>query len=555
MIAADWWNPVTWLQTVGGFFQGAYSAGGAVLNVLGGVLTILTQFFRFFFDTGHFISDAVNWITNTIFPPELQTWFLGTVSSPGNQANSTQIYESLYRGMAAPALMIAAVAAAGRIIRALADHRTGAMDTTLSVIPRFLIAVAVIGVPGTSVSLGYAAIVWAINASVAVAGAVVGMILNTSFLSTMTPGEGWFSHVLAVLAATSHDMVAVVLGGIPLLILILYAAFLMVVRTVMLGFCVVTAPLCFATAVFDSNNRFFHWWLDLLGSVLLTPLVLGIAIALSLTLASHVVSSLVVGPLLAMVIMGGCTGPSDWRYPAVSSTSSLFVLVAIAGPSQSKRFGITRPDVFPDRVGPITRTLVSLWVTSLRRRWVPTKKTPTRPRWGRMSRRSAPRAQCAVRTMRRCTRRPGVWPFARCRMPKAKPHAITTITADVTQNTEPDTGLLGSTSIHHRYAPPSEPTRRSDSSRIKEVERRRARSPTRHERGSCEDRPRAEPERDECDCRTNVTPCLDSVWVGCGHWHAHFRARVWTRPGQWQLQRLCRGAARAIQQWLTPRLR
>ena len=305
MLAADWWNPVTWLQTVGGFFQGAYSAGGAVLNVLGGVLTILTQFFRFFFDTGHFIADAVNWITTTIFPPELQTWFLGTVSTPGNQVDSTQIYESLYRGMAAPALMIAAVAAAGRIIRALADHRTGAMETTLSVIPRFLIAVAVIGVPGTSVSLGYTAIVWAINASIAVAGAIVGMILNTSFLSTMKPGEGWFSHVLSVLAISSHDMVAVVLGGIPLLILVLYAAFLMVVRTVMLGFCVVTAPLCFATAVFDSNNRFFHWWLDLLGSVLLTPLVLGIAIALSLTLASHVVSSLVVGPLLAMVVMGG----------------------------------------------------------------------------------------------------------------------------------------------------------------------------------------------------------------------------------------------------------
>src|SRR5579863_4419008 len=154
VIAADWWNPVTWIETVGGFFHGAYNAGGAVLNVLGGVLTILTQFFRFFFDTGHFIADAVNWITNTIFPAELQTWFLGTVSSPGSHADSTQIYESLYRGMAAPALMIAAVAAAGRIVRALADHRTGALDTTLSVLPRFLIAAAVIGVPGTSVSLG-----------------------------------------------------------------------------------------------------------------------------------------------------------------------------------------------------------------------------------------------------------------------------------------------------------------------------------------------------------------------------------------------------------------
>jgi hypothetical protein len=100
-------------------------------------------------------------------------------------------------------------------------------------------------------------------------------------------------------------LVAVVVGGAPLLILVLYAAFLMVVRTVMLGFCVVSAPLCLATAVFDANNRFFHWWLDLLGSVLLTPLVLGMAIALSLTLASHVVVAFAIGPLLAVVIMCG----------------------------------------------------------------------------------------------------------------------------------------------------------------------------------------------------------------------------------------------------------
>jgi hypothetical protein len=305
LIAAGWWDPVTWLQNVAGFFQGAYNASGAVLNVLGGVLTILTQFFRFFFDTGHFIADAVNWVTNTIFPPELQTWFLGTVGAPGRQAASTQVYASLFQGMAAPALMIAGVAAAGRIVRALADHRTGAMETVLSVLPRFLIAVALIGVPGTSLSLGYSAIVWAINASVAVAGAVVGLILNTSFLSGLRPGEGWFTHVYAVLSIASNDMVAVVLGGVPLLILVLYAVFLMIVRTVMLGFCVVTAPLCLATAVFDSNNRFFQWWLDLLGSVLLTPLVLGIAISLSLTLASHVVAAAVVGPIVAMVIMCG----------------------------------------------------------------------------------------------------------------------------------------------------------------------------------------------------------------------------------------------------------
>lgn len=303
--AGSWWNPATWLQNVAGFFHGAYDAGGAVLNVLGGALTILTQFFRFFFDTGHFIADAVNWLTSTLFPPELQTWFLGTIGEPGQQWNSAQIYELLYKGMIPTALMLAAVAAAGRIIRALVDHRTGSMETILSVLPRFLLAVAVIGIPGTQVSVGYTAIAWCVDASIAVSGAVIELILHASLLSGAQPGQGWFSHVYGVLTHASNDMVAVVIGGIPLLILILYAAFLMIVRTVMLGFCIVAAPLCLATAVFDSNNRFFHWWLDLLGSVLLTPLVLGMAIALSLTLASHVVSAAVVGPLLAVVVICG----------------------------------------------------------------------------------------------------------------------------------------------------------------------------------------------------------------------------------------------------------
>jgi hypothetical protein len=318
VIAANWWNPISWLQNVAGFFHGAYDAGGAVLNVLGGALTILTQFFRFFFDTGHFIADAVNWITGALFPPELQTWFLGTIGQPGQQWNSAQIYESLYRGMIPPALMIAGVAAAGRIIRALVDHRTGSMETIVSVLPRFLLAVAVIGVPGTQVSIGYTAIVWSIDASIAVSKAIVALILHASLLSGFQPGQGWFSHVFGVLAATSHDMVAVVVGGIPLLILVLYTAFLMVVRTVMLGFCVVTAPLCLATVVFDANNRFFHWWLDLLGSVLLTPLVLGMAIALSLTLASHVVSAFTVGPLLAVVIICGGSDQSLPNSPIIT---------------------------------------------------------------------------------------------------------------------------------------------------------------------------------------------------------------------------------------------
>jgi hypothetical protein len=60
-ILADWWDPRTWLSGVADFFHGAFDAGTAVVNLSGAVLTILTQFFRFFVDTGHFIADAVNW--------------------------------------------------------------------------------------------------------------------------------------------------------------------------------------------------------------------------------------------------------------------------------------------------------------------------------------------------------------------------------------------------------------------------------------------------------------------------------------------------------------
>jgi hypothetical protein len=251
-ILADWWDPRTWLSGVADFFHGAFDAGTAVVNLSGAVLTILTQFFRFFVDTGHFIADAVNWATDAVFPPALQTWFLGTIGQPGDTWNPAQVFEGLYQAMQAPALAIAAVCAAFRITRGLVDARFSAPQLLAAVLPRFLIAVAVIGIPGIHVAIGYEAIVWVVNSSMAAASQFFVLIFHVSLLQGVSNDQGWFSHMYGVVANAGRDAVVVVIGGIPLLILILYALFLMVVRTVMLGFCVVTAPLCFATVIFDT---------------------------------------------------------------------------------------------------------------------------------------------------------------------------------------------------------------------------------------------------------------------------------------------------------------
>src|SRR5438105_5232852 len=45
------------------------------------------------------------------------------------------------------------------------------------------------------------------------------------------------------------------------------------------------------------------------------------------------------------------TGPTVWRCAPVVSTTSLFVLVTIAGPSQPDRLGINTHARLPDRIG------------------------------------------------------------------------------------------------------------------------------------------------------------------------------------------------------------
>lgn len=272
---------------------------------IGGLLDFIHSFLRLFTDTGHFIQDAVGWLTNALFPAQLQTWFLGTIGAPGARWDPDNIYEGVYRAVQGPGLVLAAVAAAIRLVRNSLDHRTPAGHSLADVLPRFLLAVFLIGIPGTQVSVGYRLIIWSVDASMLAAQDLFGIIFHASLMQGVPPGQGWFTHMFDVVSNAGRSAVAVVVGGIPLLIMVLYAVFLMIARTVMLGFCIATAPLCMATVAFDGRNRFFQWWIDVLIGALMTPLIFAVCIALSVTLASNVVSALVIGPILAFALMCG----------------------------------------------------------------------------------------------------------------------------------------------------------------------------------------------------------------------------------------------------------
>lgn len=268
------------------------------LTLLGGVLGIFTN-------TAGFLNGTVHWLSSTFMPPQLQTWFLGTIGAPGQTWNPGSVYENVFRAVQGPALLITAVACAARVLRVTLDHRVPAGHVVIDVLPRFLIAVAFIGLPGTSVSVGYILITFAVNASIVVTTLLFSLLMQASLLHGATAGEGWFDHLSQVITSAGSDLVVVIIGAIPLLVLLLYAMFLMVARTVMLGFCITTAPLCLATAVFNLNNRFVQWWVDLFCGVLLTPIVLSVSISLSITIAANLVSAPPVGPMLAFVVICG----------------------------------------------------------------------------------------------------------------------------------------------------------------------------------------------------------------------------------------------------------
>jgi len=101
MMAADWWNPQTWIQSIGSLIGNAAGAATAVPRAVGGLLTVLQGLLRLFTDPGHFVQDAVGWL--------IDAW--GHLSLPETAATVRHVVVALTDGDDPPPPVHASTAA------------------------------------------------------------------------------------------------------------------------------------------------------------------------------------------------------------------------------------------------------------------------------------------------------------------------------------------------------------------------------------------------------------------------------------------------------------
>jgi hypothetical protein len=101
LMSTDWWNPQSWIQSIGSLIGSAAGAATAVPRAIGGLLTVLEGLLRLFTDTGHFVQDAVGWLPDA--------W--GHLSLPETAATVRQVVVALTDGDDPPRPVHASTAA------------------------------------------------------------------------------------------------------------------------------------------------------------------------------------------------------------------------------------------------------------------------------------------------------------------------------------------------------------------------------------------------------------------------------------------------------------
>jgi len=160
------------VNAVGGAANSVGNAVSSGVDIGKALSAILTEFLKIFTDFAGFMKDFFFWFLKLFFPPELQTWFFGTIGLEplhggallGLNANDpSDAYHNMFAVMVAPGLAVAACASGARIVRTLLDQRATSMNVVIDVLVRFAVVAAVL-IPVGGVSLGYLAMAWAYNA-------------------------------------------------------------------------------------------------------------------------------------------------------------------------------------------------------------------------------------------------------------------------------------------------------------------------------------------------------------------------------------------------------
>ncbi len=214
----------------------------------------------------------------------------------------TGAYLSMYNVSVGAGLAVAAASAATRTVRIVMDVRSSSIALFTDVLLRF-------GIVVLGIEAGYNFLMFFVNQFQNVAAAALSALFGT-----IGPGgfATWLlSTIVGVVVGSLNpiDLPMDIIGVILLLIALcclLYDIGLMLFRIVMLGFAFALAPLCIATAVFDTRNKFFSWWLDLFVACLTIPLVMAFGLGITaklVTSTSPILNALAIGVVLQLIIL------------------------------------------------------------------------------------------------------------------------------------------------------------------------------------------------------------------------------------------------------------
>jgi hypothetical protein len=181
----------------------------------------------------------------------------------------------LYGAFSVSGVVLAMTCCAVRVVRGVFDDSLSGMHVVVDNVLRAVVASGVLVAPTAENSVLLNALRLGTAASGHIASAAAATV-GSAFGADLDLGR-----IVGRVAATGFGDggIGEFLVAIPILLVALAFVYLMslyLMRIVQLVFAVATAPLFIALAVFDTRNRFLHWWVDLFTSAMILPIVLAI---------------------------------------------------------------------------------------------------------------------------------------------------------------------------------------------------------------------------------------------------------------------------------------
>ena len=270
---------------------------GQLPSIIGTVFKSVTQPMQFIW------SLAFNAVLGNPTKPNTPLGFLfQTLSGQLNPVHYV-VVDKLYAVLAPSSIALLTLFAGLRILKLWRNEQMTPTMVLMDVVPKWGL-IAVLLAPPTNIAFNLFGFIveavskigWGITGSLlgVITGTHVGASLAGLFMTDFITG------LAAFLLPVDPMVPLIVLFGLALAALLVYLIALMVMRSVILIFCLTLMPLALPIALYDTQNGFYKWWLGSATGALAAQIIGGVGFAVTMALA---LDSPGTGPIKAVTML------------------------------------------------------------------------------------------------------------------------------------------------------------------------------------------------------------------------------------------------------------